>query len=76
MLLALQYASLLSWVMGPFAVVFIVVVVCLVLYAVFVALVVSWVFMCFCSGYLPSSVVPSSVLEDLVAGRVSLSLYP
>ena len=68
--LVVGFAVRKSLVMDPF-----VVVVCLVLYAI---LVVSWAFMCFCSGFLPNFVVPFSALEDLAAGRfpffVSLAL--
>ena len=48
-----------SFVMSLFPVVFFV-----------VALIVYCVIMCFCSGFLPRSVVPSSIFEDLVAGRL------
>ena len=48
-----------SFIMSFFAVVFFV-----------LALVVSWVFTCFCNGFLPRFVVPFSVFEEFVAERL------
>ena len=61
--------------MGPYVVLFNVVVGCVVLYVLCVVLsVVSWDFLCLYCGFLPCFDVPFSVFVALVAGR-SLALF-